>query len=65
MTHFGTQELYSGKIPYVNTPNEVAVLLGLVNGTLPSYDPIVPDLMWAVCKRIWNLDPLSRPSIDT
>lgn len=60
----------TGQPPYAEIKNDVATLRLINQGQMPlrSVDftnpQIIPDDVWAICQKCWNLVPKQRPSMQ-
>jgi son of sevenless-like protein len=61
-------ELTTGQRPYSDIIQDIAVVICLSKGQLPSRPAVAHDLadeLWAVMMKCWNKSPESRPSMTS
>jgi len=66
-----SQEIISGKTPYVEVESDVSVLIKLKDRELPAIPSssvaevdlpqVTSDEIWWLCRECWNISPKSRP----
>ncbi|KAF8511402.1 kinase-like domain-containing protein, partial [Hysterangium stoloniferum] len=64
---FGTTvlEILSGRRPYASTSNDVAVIIPITKGIIPSREdaPDMTDGIWSICQLCWKMDPKARAAM--
>jgi hypothetical protein len=57
-----SRQIYTGKKPFSEVSNDMAVTLGVLEGNRPSNDPMIPEAIWKLFKDCWEQDAEKRPT---
>ncbi|KAJ7914680.1 kinase-like domain-containing protein, partial [Mycena leptocephala] len=56
-------ETLTGKVPFYELPNDMAVALKVTAGARPSRPEIISDGLWSLLQDCWKEDPNKRPKM--
>ncbi|KAJ7913598.1 kinase-like domain-containing protein [Mycena leptocephala] len=55
-------EIYTGKNPFFEVSDDMAVTFGVLEGNRPSNDPMIPEAIWKLFQDCWEQDAEKRPT---
>lgn len=55
----------TGKLPFHSQRTDATAVLRIMQGSLPLKDdcPEIPEDLWELMQRCWNIDPEKRPNV--